>query len=226
VTHGYGALLQALDRYPYGCTEQIVSRALPLLYVNKLAKSAALGIDSDVDQRIREAIERVLARQDSNGAFGLWSSSDSEDMWLHAFVTDFLTRARENHFDVPQKKFDAALERLLGQYANVSTVLGIPSTVPKLCTRIPVPLLFALTLLSTPVAAADTQDPDLLLKTIVSNTEKLLDVLGKTPIPAAFGMTQFSIARFKLALNKMPAEALRSPSIVRPNFEPCRHRDD
>ena len=62
------SLLQALDRYPYGCTEQIVSRALPLLYVNKLAKSAALGIDFDVDQRLREAIERVLARRDSNGA--------------------------------------------------------------------------------------------------------------------------------------------------------------
>src|SRR5262249_1284288 len=30
-------LLKALDRYPYGCTEQITSRALPLLYVNELA---------------------------------------------------------------------------------------------------------------------------------------------------------------------------------------------
>ena len=116
------ALLQALDRYPYGCTEQIVSRALPLLYVNKLAKIAALGIDSDVDQRIREAIESVLARQDLSGAFGLWSSSDSEDMWLHAFVTDFLTRARENHFDVPQKKFDAALERLRNLLANSNDI--------------------------------------------------------------------------------------------------------
>jgi alpha-2-macroglobulin len=116
------ALLQALDRYPYGCTEQIVSRALPLLYVNKLAKSAALGIDPDVDQRIREAIERVLARQDSSGAFGFWSSSDSEDMWLHAFATDFLTRARENHFDVPQKKFDAALERLRNLLANSNDI--------------------------------------------------------------------------------------------------------
>jgi len=36
------ALLQALDRYPYGCSEQIVSRALPLLYVNRLAKSERL----------------------------------------------------------------------------------------------------------------------------------------------------------------------------------------
>ncbi|MGH6838813.1 MAG: alpha-2-macroglobulin family protein, partial [Methylocella sp.] len=116
------ALLQALDRYPYGCSEQIVSRALPLLYVNKLAKSDALGIDPDIDQRIRDAIERELARQDSNGAFGFWSTTDSDDMWLHAFVTDFLTRARENGFDVPQKRFDAALERLRNLLANSSDI--------------------------------------------------------------------------------------------------------
>ena len=116
------ALLQALDRYPYGCSEQTVSRALPLLYVNKLAKNEALGIDPDTDQRIRDAIERVLARQDSNGAFGVWSATDANDMWLHAFVTDFLTRARENGFDVPQRKFDAALERLRNLLANSSDI--------------------------------------------------------------------------------------------------------
>jgi len=33
---------------------------MPLLYVNKLAESESLGLDPDVDQRIREAIERVL----------------------------------------------------------------------------------------------------------------------------------------------------------------------
>jgi len=112
------ALLQALDRYPYGCSEQIVSRALPLLYVNKLAKAEALGIDPNTDERIRTAIERVLARQDSSGAFGVWSAASADDMWLHAFVTDFLTRARENGFEVPQKKLDAALERLRNLLAN------------------------------------------------------------------------------------------------------------
>lgn len=112
------ALLQALDRYPYGCSEQTVSRALPLLYVNKLAKGEALGIDPGADERIRGAIERVLTRQDSSGAFGLWSAGGAGDMWLHAFVTDFLTRARENGFEVPQKRLDAALERLRNLVAN------------------------------------------------------------------------------------------------------------
>ena len=62
------ALLQALDRYPYGCSEQIVSRAMPLLYVNRLASMEALALDDKVDDRIRDAIDRVLSRQDSNGA--------------------------------------------------------------------------------------------------------------------------------------------------------------
>ena len=39
------ALLAALDRYPFGCTEQITSRALPLLYVNDLASASHLALD-------------------------------------------------------------------------------------------------------------------------------------------------------------------------------------
>ena len=37
-------LLRQLDRYPYGCTEQITSAALPLLYAGDLATGA--GLDS------------------------------------------------------------------------------------------------------------------------------------------------------------------------------------
>ncbi|WP_460448547.1 alpha-2-macroglobulin family protein [Alsobacter sp. SYSU BS001988] len=116
------ALLQALDRYPYGCSEQVVSRAMPLLYVNKLARAEALALDDRTDDRIRDAIDRVLSRQDANGAFGLWSVGGSEDAWLDAYVTDFLTRARERGFAVPQKALDIALDRLRNTVANASEV--------------------------------------------------------------------------------------------------------
>ncbi|GGC54872.1 alpha-2-macroglobulin family protein [Chelatococcus reniformis] len=111
------ALLQALDRYPYGCTEQTVSRALPLLYVNQLAQAQQLAIDPDVTPRITDAIARVLSRQDGNGSFGLWSVG-GDDIWLDAFVGDFLTRARERGFAVPQRSLDLALERLRNTVAN------------------------------------------------------------------------------------------------------------
>ena len=61
---------------------------------------AHLALDGDIDQRIRDAIERLLARQGSNGSFGLWSVG-GDDAWLDAYVTDFLTRARERGFAVP-----------------------------------------------------------------------------------------------------------------------------
>jgi uncharacterized protein YfaS (alpha-2-macroglobulin family) len=105
------ALLKQLDRYPYGCSEQTVSRALPLLYVNELATESQLALDTAIDQRIRDAIDRVLARQGGNGSFGLWGPG-GEDLWLDSYVTDFLTRARERGFTVPDVAFKLAIERL------------------------------------------------------------------------------------------------------------------
>jgi alpha-2-macroglobulin len=111
------ALLAALDRYPFGCSEQIASRALPLLYVNDLASSAHLALDSAVEPRIRESIVRLLARQGSNGSFGVWSAG-GDDVWLDSYVTDFLTRARERGFAVPDIGFKLALDRLRNFVAN------------------------------------------------------------------------------------------------------------
>ena len=112
-------ILKALDRYPHGCSEQITSRAMPLLYVNDLAAGAHLAMDTAVDQRIKDAIERLLARQGSNGSFGLWSAG-GDDAWLDAYVTDFLTRAREKGFAVPDVLFKNALDRIRNSVVNAN----------------------------------------------------------------------------------------------------------
>ncbi|HET7383131.1 MAG TPA: alpha-2-macroglobulin [Pseudolabrys sp.] len=110
-------LLNALDRYPFGCSEQIASRAVAMLYVNELAAQAKLAPDGEIEQRIKDAIPRLLARQDSNGSFGLWSVG-GEDPWLDAYVTDFLTRARERGFDVPAAAYTLAVDRLRNYVAT------------------------------------------------------------------------------------------------------------
>ncbi len=125
-------LLKALDRYPFGCSEQITSRALPLLYVNELAAEAQLALDAGVDQRIRDAIERLLARQGSNGSFGLWSVG-GDDAWLDAYVTDFLTRARERGFAVPDTAFKLALDRLRNFVGNAPEPGKDGGARPRLC---------------------------------------------------------------------------------------------
>ncbi|WP_042775195.1 alpha-2-macroglobulin family protein [Sinorhizobium fredii] len=105
------ALLMSLDRYPYGCAEQTTSRALPLLYLSELSKQSGLAEDGEVAKRVQEAIYRVLSYQSSSGSFGLWSPG-SGDLWLDAYVTDFLTRAREQKFEVPEQALVQALENL------------------------------------------------------------------------------------------------------------------
>ena len=105
------SLLLALDRYPYGCTEQTTSRALPLLYVNELAAGAGMENDPELRGRIQDAIYRVLNNQSSTGSFGLWGPGNG-DLWLDAYVTDFLSRARELNYDVPQPAMLQALGNL------------------------------------------------------------------------------------------------------------------
>ncbi len=104
-------LFEALDRYPYGCAEQTTSRAMPLLYLSKLAPSYGQTLAEDLPKRIDKAITRLASLQNSQGGFGLWSPH-SVDMWLTAYVTDFLTRAREQKFPVDPEMVAIALQRL------------------------------------------------------------------------------------------------------------------
>jgi uncharacterized protein YfaS (alpha-2-macroglobulin family) len=116
------ALLMTLDRYPYGCAEQTTSRALPLLYLSEMTKMSGMPDDGDVKKRVQDAIYRVLSYQSSSGSFGLWAPG-SGDFWLDSYVTDFLTRAREQKYDVPEAAMVAALNNLenqLGYDTNVS----------------------------------------------------------------------------------------------------------
>lgn len=104
-------LLTALDRYPYGCTEQVASQAMPLLYFNAVAEALELGEQDRIDRRIEQSVTRVLARQSTGGGFGLWYP-DSGDFWLDAYVTDFLSRAKAKGHDVPQQAFAMAMDNL------------------------------------------------------------------------------------------------------------------
>ncbi len=107
-------LLAALDRYPYGCTEQITSRALPLIYFDQVAQAMQLKGADNISLRISQAVTEVLQNQTAEGAFGLWQAS-SGDMWLDAYVTDFLSRARGQGHSVPDQAFRNALDNLRNQ---------------------------------------------------------------------------------------------------------------
>lgn len=105
------ALLERLDRYPYGCTEQLTSRALPLLYFGTIAEAMGLADRQGIPARINDAIDKILSNQTAAGSFGLWRPQ-SGDLWLDAYVSDFLSRARAQGYVVPDLAFRAAMDNL------------------------------------------------------------------------------------------------------------------
>jgi hypothetical protein len=111
-------LFASLDRYPYGCTEQTTSRAIPLLYSEQLIAMGAPESRDDPKTRIQTAVNTLLNRQGSDGAFGLWREGDGyASPWLGAYVTDFMYRAKQAGYAVP----DESLERAYGALRAVST---------------------------------------------------------------------------------------------------------
>ena len=112
------SLYASLSRYPYGCTEQTTSRAMPLLYSEQLVAMGATGAGDDPKMKVQVAVNTLLNRQGADGAFGLWREGDGyASPWLGAYTTDFIYRAREAGYSVPAE----ALDRAYGALRAVAT---------------------------------------------------------------------------------------------------------
>jgi hypothetical protein len=110
-----GPVAASLARYPYGCTEQIVSTAYPHLYASGLARDPKVKAVAPV--ALQRAVDQVLDRQTLDGAIGLWRPGDGEaDAWVGAFATDFLVQARQQGAVIPP----GALERSLAAMRQIS----------------------------------------------------------------------------------------------------------
>ena len=110
-------LLAELDRYPYGCLEQTTSRALPLIYFNQVAQAwvGEKASEAGLRARVQEAIQRILTLQDAGGGFGLWNAESAVDQWLSAYAMDFLVRARQDRYLVPETAYQHGLKYLQEQ---------------------------------------------------------------------------------------------------------------
>ncbi|MBL8538332.1 MAG: alpha-2-macroglobulin family protein [Hyphomonadaceae bacterium] len=106
-------LLDELYRYPYGCSEQLTSVAMPLLYYNTLASEANRARDVRITRRVQDAVTQLLDRQAPDGSFGLWSAGDGNaSPWLGAYVVDFLQRAQREGYAVPRQPMSQAYAAL------------------------------------------------------------------------------------------------------------------
>lgn len=109
------SLLRQLEFYPYGCLEQVVSQAFPLLHLERLSELWDYTSHTPVTERLLSAITQLLEKQQENGAFGMWNSDNVEEPWLSAYALDFLQQAKANGIEVPDLLWNRGIEWLRGQ---------------------------------------------------------------------------------------------------------------
>ena len=138
-------LLRALDRYAYGCLEQTTSRALPLLYVEEVARLWRADPGFAPAETFDRAIGHIVELQRSDGSFGVWSDTDDTVPWLDAYAADFLMRAKEHGKNVPDFAIKSAARlaaRLCPPGAHRDRRTCRRSPTPIMCWRGPRPTIW------------------------------------------------------------------------------------
>jgi uncharacterized protein YfaS (alpha-2-macroglobulin family) len=121
----YG-LKKFLDSYPYGCTEQIVSRAFPVL---SLRRQADFGISATEAMDSFLYAHKVLRfRQNQDGDFGLWAANSNVSPFITAYAMHYLTEARAAGYPVDRDMFDSGLAALKAIAGALDTDDGFAQT--------------------------------------------------------------------------------------------------
>jgi hypothetical protein len=100
-----GNLVKSLDGlidFPYGCTEQTMSRFMPSILVERAVKRLGLPVPSRLEKLpaiVRDSLTRLARMRHYDGGWGWWEYDESEP-FMTALVLDGLARAKEAGYDV------------------------------------------------------------------------------------------------------------------------------
>ncbi|MBV9959035.1 MAG: alpha-2-macroglobulin, partial [Acidobacteria bacterium] len=97
----FGAL-DYLTGYPYGCTEQTMSRFLPTVIVAqtlKDVKTARIKETNNINAKVQSGLDRLYGFQHSDGGWGWWKD-DQTDPFMTAYVVDGLILAKNAGYAV------------------------------------------------------------------------------------------------------------------------------
>ena len=95
---GYSEWLRV---YPYYCSEQVISSAIPLIALYRADRQGRTGFaPASAKGDIARAVEMLTRRQREDGGIGYWSPSDWTTAWLSAYAGIVLLDARDAGFEV------------------------------------------------------------------------------------------------------------------------------
>ncbi len=86
-------LADGLRVYPYECTEQVTSAALPLLALLN-AKGDTTLVRARMQRDVARAVAVISGRQRADGGIGLWHARDWTSPWLSEYAGSFLVAAK------------------------------------------------------------------------------------------------------------------------------------
>ena len=122
-------LMQYLEAYPHGCTEQITSQTFPAVLLSgrpELVREMSRGRTAEQGPlpEARKTFERYLvqlrARQTADGGFSLWPGAGT-DAFATLYAVQLLVEAKDHKLPVPQdllQKADTYLQGWLGSGDN------------------------------------------------------------------------------------------------------------
>jgi uncharacterized repeat protein (TIGR01451 family) len=100
-----------LEHYEYGCTEQLVSKALPSLVSSSTMTQGQS--QTEIVHKLDDIFTVLASRQNDQGAIGLWDVEPDLHFDLPSIWSmQLLTEAKERGFDVPDDLFSRGLDHL------------------------------------------------------------------------------------------------------------------
>jgi hypothetical protein len=92
-------LIGFLDSYPYGCTEQLISRAIPGLFFESVPALSHVS-KKKRDSYFRVAMNTISARQNNDGSISLWYPGGHISDEVNVYVGLYLLEAKERGYPV------------------------------------------------------------------------------------------------------------------------------
>lgn len=87
--------------YPYGCSEQVTSKVLPLLYVSTF-KDFSEKETARIKYVINEGIKILVSRQLGDGGIAYWDGQTYPTEWVTTYAGHFLVEAKAKGYNVPE----------------------------------------------------------------------------------------------------------------------------
>lgn len=111
--------LSYLAGYPYGCTEQTMSRFYPSVLAKQAGDLAKLPSDvaENLDDIVAKGLERIYTFQHNDGGWGFWQY-DSSSPFITAYVVNGLLDAQSAGYPVRDYVLDNALNYLENAIVN------------------------------------------------------------------------------------------------------------